>query len=89
MPMNSNLSLPVEYQLKYGTAFGNLDFTQFVNNPVTNCFVGIDGCLLQEELLSDFRTNTRTLLVDSLDPLLVGSDRIKPLYQIPLEKVGR
>jgi len=66
-------SLPVEYQLNYGTARGDLDLLQFVNKSPINGIWGVDGCLSQEELLRLFGIDPRSLLINGRDSLLVGS----------------
>ena len=63
-------ALALEYQRDYGTAHGNLDFSDFVNNPFINSPSSVFGLGLKEKssdliirkfaVLSDDRAEIRT-----------------------------
>lgn len=72
---NLHTSLPIEYQLKYGTACGYLNGPNLVSNAASNGISGVYGAFPQEELLCEFWINPRPLVVDSLDSLVIGLDR--------------
>ena len=67
-------SLPLEYQLRYGTAFRNADLSEFVNNTKSHCIIRTDGSFLTEKLLSHIRSDESALVVDGGDPLVVSPE---------------
>jgi len=75
MSDNLHTSLPIEYELKYGTACGNLDSSNFVSKAACDSLGGIYIALPKEKLLCDFWVNPSTLIIDSLDALLVPLNR--------------
>jgi len=68
-------SLPIEYQLKYGTACGYFNGPQFVGEATLDGVGGAYGAFPQEKLLCGFWINSSPVVVDSLDSLLVGLNR--------------
>ena len=68
-------SLPIEYQLKYGTACGNLDFTHLVGDSASDRVGGVYGGFSQEEFFGILWTNPSPFAVNGLDALLVSLDR--------------
>ena len=75
MSDNLHSSLPVEYQLQYGTACGNLDISQFVNKAAINGIPGAHGDLSQEEVFRVIRVDACPIVVDGFDALLIGANR--------------
>ncbi len=74
--MSQNItSLPIEYQLLYGTARGNADVSDFVNNTSVSGVRGANGTFSQEELFGLFRSDPGAITVDSHNPLLVRLNR--------------
>lgn len=72
-------ALALEYQRIYGTAGGDLDLTDFVNNPAANGVCSILGLGFSEEPLDLPFVQVGSLLHDGADALLVAQDRIKAL----------
>ena len=72
MDFDVHSSLPVEYQLEYGTAFGNADLTQFVNNPQPYSFGGANSGFLDEILLRHLKSDAGAIVIDSCNPLLIS-----------------
>ena len=68
-------SLPIEYKLQYGTACGNLNGLDSMSNSVFNSLSGIPSGLAQENLFGTLRINSRPLVVNSLDALVIGLNR--------------
>jgi len=68
-------TLPIEYQLQYGTACGNLNGLDSMSQAAGNGLNGVHGVLSQENLFCSIRVNPRPLVIDSLDSLVVGLDR--------------
>jgi hypothetical protein len=52
MANEMHTTLPIEYQLKYGTARGNADLSDFVNQTPSLSFVRIESGLTHEVALS-------------------------------------
>jgi len=75
MAENLHSSLPIEYQLNYGTACRDLNVSQFMNKSTINGIAGAEGCLSQEELFRILGIEPGSLLVDRPDALLVGPNR--------------
>jgi hypothetical protein len=73
MEGNLHSSLPIEYQLNYGTACGYLDISRFMNKTSINGIRGVDGLLSQEELLRLLGIDSGSILVNRGDPLLIGT----------------
>ncbi len=67
----SHTSLPIEYQLKYGTACGNLDFSQLVCEAPGDSLGGIYGGLTEKKSFGVIWVNSSPVSVDSFDSLLV------------------
>ena len=72
---NLHSSLPIEYQLKYGTACGHVDFAHFVREATGDRVCGPYGGFSQEEFFGVLWTNPSPLVVDGLDSLLVRLNR--------------
>ena len=75
MSENLHTSLPIEYQLKYGTACGYLDRPNLVCQTITDGVVGTYVALPEEKLLCDFWINPRPITIDGLDAFLIGLNR--------------
>lgn len=60
MSENLHTSLPIEYQLQYGTPCGYLNGPNFVSNSAGNGVSGAYGALPQEVLLCGFWINPRS-----------------------------
>ena len=60
-PLPENDGLSLEYKLLYGNAFGNLDFSNFVNNPLVSGVVWISGYSLQKQLTDLISGELRSL----------------------------
>ena len=58
-------ALALEYQRDYGTARGNLNITDLVNNPFVNSPLSIQGLSLQEKL-GNLLGGQGTILSDNL-----------------------
>jgi hypothetical protein len=65
-------SLPIEYQLLYGTACGYLDSSNLVHEAVLDSIGGVYGAFPQEELLRDIWINPSPITIDCLDPFLIS-----------------
>ena len=79
MSNNVHSSLPVEYQLKYGTARGNAQLGDFVNKTPVDSLLCIESGLTQKVALGLFLGDTSPLGINTLDAGLVCSNGIKPL----------
>ena len=71
----NNSSLPIEYELKYGTACGNLDIAQLMSKAASDSICGIYGGFAEKEILGVLWTNSSPLPIDGFDPLLIGLHR--------------
>ena len=69
-------SLALEYQGNYGNASGNLDLSNFVNNPFLNCEVSILCLGLKKEFCDFFFAKTGILRDNRPDSLLVVKNSI-------------
>ena len=70
--MNDLDALAFEYQGDYGTASGNLDISDFVNNPLVNCELSIFSLGLTKKF-SDFNLRDLGMLSDDVpDSMLVA-----------------
>ena len=74
MLRNLTSSLPIEYELKYGTACGDLDGTDFVSQAFGYGVLSGDVAFPKEKLLCRFWLNPSPLVVNRLDALLVPLD---------------
>jgi len=68
-------ALPLEYKLQNGAACGNLDFTNFVNDPVRAGVCGIFGLSLEKQALDFLRVELRAVLDNPADSVLIGINR--------------
>ena len=75
LEMGQTSSLPIEYQLQYGTACGNLDWSDVVRKATGDRVCGTYVGFPQKEILGVLWTNPRPFTVDSLDSLLIRLDR--------------
>lgn len=64
-------SLPIEYELKYGTASGNIDSPHLVSDSPVDCILRADRGFSQEQLLCGLRLYSSPITIDSLNALLV------------------
>lgn len=67
-------ALSLEYKRDYGTAFGNLNIADLVNNPAANGECRVLGLSLQKQGADLLRTELSPLLKDRSDPFLVTKD---------------
>jgi len=75
MPENLHSSLPIEYQLKYGTAIGNANISDFVNQSTSfSVFCGHPS-FPQEQFFGVGLLDTSPFLIDVRDPSLVRLNR--------------
>jgi hypothetical protein len=65
-------TLPIEYQLNYGTACGDLNGLNPMSQTVSDGFVGVHSILPQENFFGPVRINSSPLVIDSLDALMVS-----------------
>ena len=72
-------ALALEYKRDYGTARGDLDIADFVNDPTANGECRVLGLGFQEQPLDLFPRQLSSFLEDLTDPPLVGVDPVKPL----------
>lgn len=75
MDANLHSSLPFEYQLKYGTACGNLDVAQLMNNAAAQGIWSPDSGLSEEIPLRFFWSDARAFSVDIGNSCLISLDR--------------
>ena len=78
-PCNDCNALALEYEREYGSAHGNLDIANIVNNPAANGKCGVFGTSFGEQGVNLFPPDLRTLDQNAPNPLNVASDRIKAL----------
>jgi len=64
--------LPLEYKRDYGIARGNLDISDFVNNPFVNCELSIFSLGLSEKFSYFIQGDIRMLDEDIANSLLVA-----------------
>ena len=69
-------ALALEYKRDYGTARGDLNVADLVNNPAANGECRVLGLGFQEQPVDLFTTKLRTLFDDLTDAPLVGIERI-------------
>ncbi len=68
-------TLPIEYELKYGTARGNADLSNFVNQTPSLSFVRVESGLTQEVALSVRVREVGPLGVNCFNSLLICTKR--------------
>ena len=66
--------LALEYQRDYGTASGNLDISDLVNNPAANGVCRVFGLRLTKEASDVLFTEVGVFRDDRSDSLLVAED---------------
>ena len=69
-------ALSLEYKRNYGTAFGNLNVADLVNDPTANGECRVLGLSLQKQGADLLGSELSPLLKDRADSLLVGKDRV-------------
>lgn len=69
-------ALALEYKRDYGTARGNLNIADLVNDPTANGECRVLGLSLPKQGLSLLGGDLRSLLQDFTDTLLVTQDRV-------------
>lgn len=69
-PMKSN-ALSLEYERDYGTAGGNLDVSNLINNPAANGVCRVFGLSFQKEITDLCFLNACSLQDNGSDQLLV------------------
>ena len=72
--MNELDALALEYQRDYGTASGNLDVFDLVNNPAANGICRVFGLRLSEETTDSEWAEIGVVRYDSPYPFLVTKD---------------
>ena len=72
-------ALALEYKRDYGTARGNINVENLVNNPAANGECRVLGLGLTEQGFNLLGRQTGALLQDRPDPLLVTQDSIQLL----------
>ncbi len=73
--LNLHTSLPIEYELKYGTARGYVNAADIVCDPALHGISGVHRALSQEKPLGDFWINPSPVTIDCPDLLLIGLNR--------------
>jgi len=76
--MESN-ALALEYKRDYGTASGDLDVLDLVNNPSANGVCCIFGLGLSKEVADSLLSDIGAFCDDRANPLLVAQDRAQML----------
>jgi hypothetical protein len=61
---NENSSLPIEYQLEYGTAVGNADLSDFVNQAKGFGVGSAHSGLAEKQPFGDILSNASSLFVN-------------------------
>ena len=69
-------ALPLEYQRHYGTASGDLDIANLVNNPAASGKCCVFGLRFEEKFRDILFTNPSALRDDVADPLLISTDAV-------------
>ena len=72
-------ALALEYKRDYGTARGDLNVADLMNNPTANGECRVLGLGFQEQPLDLFPRQLRPLFNDLTDSTVVCVNRIKPL----------
>ncbi len=65
-------TLPIEYQLQYGTPCGNLNGLDSMSETSANGFSSVHSAFAQENCFCSVRINSRPLVIDGLDSLVIG-----------------
>ena len=68
--------LALEYQRDYGSARGNLDVFDLVNNPAANGVCSVFGLGFEEQLSNRFFIEFRALLNNRTNPVVLDIDQI-------------
>ena len=74
-PVSEMDALPLEYKLQNGAACGNLDFTNFVNDPVRAGICGIFGLGLEKQPFDFLGVELRAVFDNPADSVLIGVKR--------------
>lgn len=72
-------ALALEYKRDYGTARGDLNVADLMNNPAANGECRVLGLGFQEQPVDLFPRQVGPLFNDLTDSTLVGVNRVKPL----------
>lgn len=72
-------ALSLEYKRDYGTAIGNLDVADLVNNPAANRVCRVLGLGLTEQGAGLLGTDVRAFGDDLTDTVLVAPNAVQPL----------
>ena len=67
--------LSLEYKRDYGTAIGDLNVADLVNNPAANGECRVLGLSLQKQGADLLGSELSSLLKDGTDPFLIGHNR--------------
>ncbi len=70
-------ALAFEYQGVYGSALGDLDVSNLVNNPMFSGKCRVLSLSFAEKSFDDFLVQTRSLLDDGPNPRLVTQDALQ------------
>ena len=70
-------ALAFEYQRVYGSALGDLDIADLVNNPMFSGKCRVLSLSFAEKSFDDFLVQTRSLLDDGPNPRLVTQDAVQ------------
>ena len=76
MPGMEPNALALEYKGIYGTASGDLDVADLVNNPTANCKCSVFGLCFAEEVGDGVLFNPSPLLNDGTDPFLIRKNGV-------------
>ena len=68
--------LSLEYQGNYGTAKGDLDVTNLINNPTANGKCRVFGLGFEEQLGDVLFANVGTVLDDRTNALLIAGNSV-------------
>lgn len=68
--------LPLKYEGNYGTARGNLNVSDLINNPAASGKCSVFGLSLQEQFGNVVPVNGGSFLDDRPDTLLVAGDAV-------------
>src|SRR5690349_13466511 len=79
-------ALALEYQRYYGTARGNLNVANLVNNPAANCKCSVFGLGLAEQLWNGRLGKLSPLFQDSSNAPVIAANVVEHLPNILLLK---
>lgn len=65
-------SLPVEYELRYGTACRNLHVSDFMRQTTADCIGGVYSAFAEEKALSVFPADPCPTVVNVFDAFVIG-----------------